>query len=180
MKLTTETKKGLTILKLHEKRLDASIAPHFKSKLALMIEGEGEKYLVIDLSQVQAIDSSGIGSLLLAHRTTLAHDGFAAFVGVREPVRDLLKMTHLDKQLYIFNSIQDVLNNLETVETDEPEESKEDKEKIKVPAAATKHVNHTDLDEDEEDELLENLPELPEESIPDLKLSLERRKPRLR
>lgn len=173
MKLTTETKKGLTIIKLHEKRLDASIAPHFKSKLALMIEGEGEKYLVIDLSQVQGIDSSGIGSLLLAHRTTQAHDGFAAFIGVREPVRDLLKMTHLDKQLYIFNSLQDVLNNLETVETDKDEDDEEEleEEQKNAAAVATKRVNHTDLDEDEE--LLEDLPDLPEENIPDIDLSLE-------
>ncbi len=168
MKLTIEHKKGLTILKLQEKRLDAAIAPHLKSKLAMLIEVEGEKYLVIDLSQVQAIDSSGIGTLLLAHRNTLAHDGFAAIIGVREPVYDLLKMTQLDKQLYIFNSVQDVLNNLETVETDDDDIDEDEPEK---PSKSSKPASAIDLDESED--LLDEIPELAEENLDELNLDLE-------
>ncbi len=168
MKLTIEHKKGLTILKLQEKRLDAAIAPHLKSKLVILIEGEGEKYLVIDLSQVQAIDSSGIGALLLAHRNTLAHDGFAAIVGVNEQVYDLLKMTQLDKQLYIFDSIRDVLNNLETVETDDEDADEDEPEKTSKSSKPTPAV---DLDEGED--LLDEIPELDEETLDELNLDLE-------
>ncbi len=168
MKLTIEHKKGLTILKLQEKRLDAAIAPHLKSKLVILIEGEGEKYLVIDLSQVQAIDSSGIGALLLAHRNTLAHDGFAAIVGVNEQVYDLLKMTQLDKQLYIFDSIRDVLNNLETVETDDEDADEDKPEKTSKSSKPTPAV---DLDEGED--LLDEIPELDEETLDELNLDLE-------
>jgi anti-anti-sigma factor len=167
MKLTIEQKKGLTILRLQEKRLDAAVAPHLKSKLAMLIEVEGEKYLVVDLSQVQAIDSSGIGALLLAHRNTLAHDGFAAIIGVREPVYDLLKMTQLDKQLYIFNSVQDVLNNLETVETDDSA----DEDEPKKTSSASK-LNHA-IDADEAEDVLEQIPELDDENIDELNLELD-------
>jgi anti-anti-sigma factor len=167
MKLTIEQKKGLTILRLQEKRLDAAVAPHLKSKLAMLIEVEGEKYLVVDLSQVQAIDSSGIGALLLAHRNTLAHDGFAAIIGVREPVYDLLKMTQLDKQLYIFNSVQDVLNNLETVETDDSA----DEDEPKKTSSASK-LNHA-IDADETEDFLEQIPELDDENIDELNLELD-------
>jgi anti-anti-sigma factor len=167
MKLTIEQKKGLTILRLQEKRLDAAVAPHLKSKLAMLIEVEGEKYLVVDLSQVQAIDSSGIGALLLAHRNTLAHDGFAAIIGVREPVYDLLKMTQLDKQLYIFNSVQDVLNNLETVETDDSA----DEDEPKKTSSASK-LNHA-IDADEAEDFLEQIPELDDENIDELNLELD-------
>jgi anti-anti-sigma factor len=167
MKLTIEQKKGLTILRLQEKRLDAAVAPHLKSKLAMLIEVEGEKYLVVDLSQVQAIDSSGIGALLLAHRNTLAHDGFAAIIGVRGPVYDLLKMTQLDKQLYIFNSVQDVLNNLETVETDDSA----DEDEPKKTSSASK-LNHA-IDADEAEDFLEQIPELDDENIDELNLELD-------
>lgn len=167
MKLTIEQKKGLTILRLQEKRLDAAVAPHLKSKLAMLIEVEGEKYLVVDLSQVQAIDSSGIGALLLAHRNTLAHDGFAAIIGVNEPVYDLLKMTQLDKQLYIFNSVQDVLNNLETVETDDSA----DEDEPKKTSSASK-LNHA-IDADEAEDFLEQIPELDDENIDELNLELD-------
>lgn len=169
MKLTVEHKKGLTILRLQEKRLDAAIAPHLKSKLALLIEAEGEKYLIIDLGQVQGIDSSGIGALLLAHRTTLAHDGFAAFIGVREPVRDLLKMTHLDKQLYIFNSVQDVLNNLETVETDD---EPTDDELSDTPTSAASKSN-LDADVDDSEDFLDDIPEISDASLAELDIPID-------
>lgn len=174
MKLTVEHKKGLTILRLQEKRLDAAIAPHLKSKLALLIEAEGEKYLIIDLGQVQGIDSSGIGALLLAHRTTLAHDGFAAFIGVREPVRDLLKMTHLDKQLYIFNSVQDVLNNLETVETDdEPTDDELDEFSDTPTSAASKSNLDADADTDDSEDFLDDLPEISDASLAELDIPID-------
>jgi anti-anti-sigma factor len=157
MKFSLDTKKELTIFKLHEKRLDAVIAPELKSQLVILIEAEKLKYLIIDLSQVDAIDSSGIGALLVAHRQTNAHDGFAAFIGVRESVRDLLRMTNLDKQLYIFNSVQEVLNNLEAVETDDEEED----DKV------------LDDEAEDADDLLSGIPEIAVEAIGDIDIPLE-------
>jgi anti-anti-sigma factor len=128
MKFAIESKKDITIFRLQEKRLDAALAPELKSQFVLMIEAEKKQYLIIDLAQVESIDSSGIGALLVAHRQTAIHDGFAAFIGVKGNVKDLLKMTQLDKQLYIFSSVQDVMRNLEAVEVEEVDEDEDDEE----------------------------------------------------
>ncbi|NTW49808.1 MAG: STAS domain-containing protein [Chlorobiales bacterium] len=144
MKFTVETKKDLTIFKLQETRLDATVAPELKSEFIVLIEAEGKKYLIIDLSQVDVIDSSGIGAMLVAHRQTADHDGFAAFVGIRNRVRDLLKMTGLDKQLYIFSSIQEAISSIETVDSDDEDEDI-------IPTAKRS------LAPDDEDELTEDL-----------------------
>jgi anti-sigma B factor antagonist len=141
MNFIIENKKDLTIFRIQEKRLDASLAPELKSQI-LMLVAEGKKYLIIDLAQVDTIDSSGIGALLIAHRHTAEHEGFAAFIGVHGNVKDLLQMMQLHKQLYIFSSVQEVLRNLEEVE--ETEEVK------------TKTV------EEEEEEEIDPLPELDE------------------
>jgi len=141
MNFIIENKKDLTIFRIQEKRLDASLAPELKSQI-LMLVAEGKKYLIIDLAQVDTIDSSGIGALLIAHRHTAEHEGFAAFIGVHGNVKDLLQMMQLHKQLYIFSSVQEVLRNLEEVE--ETEEVK------------TKTV------EEEEEEDIDPLPELDE------------------
>jgi len=141
MNFIIENKKDLTIFRIQEKRLDASLAPELKSQI-LMLVAEGKKYLIIDLAQVDTIDSSGIGALLIAHRHTAEHEGFAAFIGVHGNVKDLLQMMQLHKQLYIFSSVQEVLHNLEEVE--ETEEVK------------TKTV------EEEEEEDIDPLPELDE------------------
>ena len=151
MKFTVETKKDLTIFKLQESRLDATIAPELKSEFVVLIEAEGKKYLIIDLSHVEVIDSSGIGTMLMVHRQTADHDGFAAFVGLRSRVRDLLRMTGLDKQLFIFSSIQEAVSSIETVDSDDEEE--ED-------VRPAKHSAVIDDEEEISDDLLSEIPEI--------------------
>ncbi len=123
MNFVIENRKDLTIFRIQEKRLDASLAPELKSQI-LMLVAEGKKYLIIDLSQVDTIDSSGIGALLIAHRHTAEHEGFAAFIGIHGNVKDLLQMMQLHKQLYIFPSVQAVLRNIEEVDEPEPVQTK--------------------------------------------------------
>lgn len=163
MKFTVETKKDLTIFKLQESRLDATVAPELKSEFIVLIEAEGKKYLIIDLSHVDVIDSSGIGAMLVAHRQTADHDGFAAFVGVRNRVRDLLRMTGLDKQLYIFSSIQEAMSSIETVDSDD-----EDEENIPVSRRSVDPDDEDDLGDD----LLNDIPEISDDmSFGDLESS---------
>jgi anti-sigma B factor antagonist len=145
MNFIIESKKDITIFRLQEKRLDASLAPELKSQI-LMLVAEGKKYLIIDLAQVDAIDSNGIGALLIAHRHTAEHEGFAAFIGIHGNVKDLLQMMQLHKQLYIFSSVQEVLRNLE--EVDDAEDVKANK-----------------VDDDEEE--IDALAELDDIDIPD-------------
>ncbi|MFN3560646.1 MAG: STAS domain-containing protein [Chloroherpetonaceae bacterium] len=136
MNFVIESKKDITIFRLQEKRLDASLAPELKSQV-LMLVAEGKKYLIIDLAQVDAIDSSGIGALLIAHRHTAEMEGFAAFIGVHGNVKDLLQMMQLHKQLYIFSSVQEVLRNLEEVnDTEDTKVKKGDDDDEEIDALA--------------------------------------------
>ncbi len=156
MKFTIDKKKELTIFKLMESRLDATIAPDLKSEFVLLIEAEGKKYIIVDISQVEAIDSSGIGALLMAHRQTADNEGFAAFVGVKNRVKDLLKMTGLDKQLFIFSSMQEALNSIETVDSDE-DEKKSTKKRSSTRKSKKKKTTEDHL---EDDDLIDDIPEL--------------------
>ncbi|MDX2127548.1 MAG: STAS domain-containing protein [Chloroherpetonaceae bacterium] len=153
MKFSLDTKKDLTIFKLLEKRLDTTNHIEFKTEILALVETGMHPYLVIDLAQVDAIDSSGIGALLVAHRQTISHDGFAALIGIRQRVHDLLHMTNLDKQLYIFNSIQEVLNNIETVDEDDN------------PIPKTRGRKKSTVVVEDEEDTLEGLPELPDDAL---------------
>ncbi|NTW11047.1 MAG: STAS domain-containing protein, partial [Chlorobiaceae bacterium] len=64
-------------------------------------------------SQVKAIDSSGISSMLLAHQLANRSEGLAIFVSLCQQIKDLLKLSNLDKQLYIFASINEVMTLIE-------------------------------------------------------------------
>lgn len=113
MKHSVSTRKELTILKLEEPIFDVRYADCFKATIDSMVRTETSKNIIIDFSQVKAIDSSGIGSMLLAHQLANSSDGLAIFVSLCQQIKDLLKLTNLDKQLYIFSSINEVMTLIE-------------------------------------------------------------------
>ncbi|NTW53883.1 MAG: STAS domain-containing protein [Chlorobaculum sp.] len=113
MKHSVSTRKELTILKLEEPIFDVRHAKIFRTTIDSMVSNEASKNIIIDFSQVKAIDSSGIGSMLLAHQLANSSDGLAIFVSLCQQIKDLLKLTNLDKQLYIFSSINEVMTLIE-------------------------------------------------------------------
>ena len=93
----------------------------------------------------------------MAHRQTADREGFAAFAGVKNRVRDLLKMTGLDKQLFIFSSVQEALNSIETVDSDDTETEKPTKKRSSQRKSKKKKASEVDF---EEDDLIDDIPEI--------------------
>ncbi len=113
MKHSVTTRKELTILKIEEEVFDFRHKTAFKAAIDLMVNTEHTKNLIVDFSQVKAIDSCGISSMLMAHQLANQSHGLAIFVALCKQIKDLLKLTNLDKQLYIFSSINEVMTLIE-------------------------------------------------------------------
>jgi anti-anti-sigma factor len=113
MKYSVSTRKELTILKIEEDVFDFRHRDAFKLAIDEKVNKENTKNLIIDFSQVKAIDSCGISSMLLAHQLSNQSEGLAIFVSLCKQIKDLLKLTNLDKQLYIFSSINEVMTLIE-------------------------------------------------------------------
>jgi anti-anti-sigma factor len=113
MKHSVSTRKELTILKLEEEVFDVRHASDFRQAIESLVNNENSRNLIIDFSPVKAIDSSGISSMLLAHQLANQSEGLAIFVSLCHQIKDLLKLTNLDKQLYIFSSINEVMTLIE-------------------------------------------------------------------
>ncbi|MFZ4525329.1 MAG: STAS domain-containing protein [Chlorobium sp.] len=113
MKHSISTRKELTILKIEEEVFDFRHSESFKQEIDNMVNKECSKNLIIDFSQVKAIDSCGISSMLLAHQLANQSTGLAIFVSLCKQIKDLLKLTNLNKQLYIFSSINEVMTLIE-------------------------------------------------------------------
>ena len=113
MKNSVSTRKEITILKIEEEVFDFRHGAAFKVAVEGLVQNESSKNLIIDLSQVKAIDSCGISSMLLAHQLANKSHGLAIFVSLCQQIKDLLKLTNLDKQLYIFSSINEVMTLIE-------------------------------------------------------------------
>lgn len=59
--------------------------------------GEGRKHIVLNLSGLQYLDSSGIGELARIYVMVLKGGGEMKVVGLTRNVQDVLKVTHLSQ-----------------------------------------------------------------------------------
>jgi len=102
-----------TLIQVLAKKLDTSIAPSFKSEL-VMIAGNGEKNMIIDLSNTEYCDSSGLSSILVANRLCKNAKGQFILSGLQNAVERLITISQLDSVL----TIEDNLEKAESKITD--------------------------------------------------------------
>ncbi len=93
-----------TVLKLKERKLDVSVSPELKGEFILLCRPT-LKSLVVDLTDVEFCDSSGLSALLIAERQMRGHGGEVSLVGVHKKVMALLKISQLDRVFQIFDTV---------------------------------------------------------------------------
>ena len=113
MKHSVSKRKDLTILKIEETVFDVRHSRTFSQSIDSILQNQGKKNMIIDFSLVKAIDSCGISCMLLAHQKANQSEGLAIFVSLCQQIKDLLKLSGLDKQLYIFTSLNEVMTLIE-------------------------------------------------------------------
>jgi anti-anti-sigma factor len=94
-----------TVIQVLAKKLDTSIAPSFKSEL-VMIAGNGEKNIIMDLSHTEYCDSSGLSSILVANRLCKNAKGQFILTGLQNAVERLITISQLDSVLTIEESLE--------------------------------------------------------------------------
>jgi anti-sigma B factor antagonist len=104
MRFDTKKNGVATILKIHERKLDATISPELKGEFLVICKPK-MKELIIDLSEVEFCDSSGLSALLIAERKMRENGGTVKLVGVHKKVLSLIKISHLDRAFQIYDSL---------------------------------------------------------------------------
>ncbi|HAB51884.1 MAG: anti-anti-sigma factor [Ignavibacteria bacterium RIFOXYB2_FULL_35_12] len=109
-----ETKRigDITVFKLNEKRLDTNISGLLKGEFTLLLKVEGINKLIIDLSEVETCDSSGLSALLVANRTLNTSNGSIRLVAPSEKVLTLIKITQLDRVLRVCDTVDEAIEEL--------------------------------------------------------------------
>ena len=98
-----ETKIGnVFIAKVLESRISADVAPRFKSDIVSYVT-RGNRTLVLDLSEVTFIDSSGLGALI-ASLKVIGNEGELVLCGVRDTVASMFKLTRMNKVFRMFQN----------------------------------------------------------------------------
>ena len=103
-----ETRVGnVLIAKVLESRIAADVAPRFKEDLMAYI-AKGNHAIVLDLSDVTFIDSSGLGALI-ASLKAIDEDGELILSGVRDTVESMFKLTRMNKVFRMFSSKEEAV-----------------------------------------------------------------------
>jgi len=88
--------------------LDLETAPSMRAALT-EAAAEGKHDLIVDLSQLEFLDSTGLGTLVGAHRRTLEHNGRLRLIVGTGTIQRLLNITGLVGVFAVYPSIEAAL-----------------------------------------------------------------------
>ena len=109
MKYSVDRQEKYSLLKLEEEKLETSIAPGLKSDF-ITLHAEGVKNLILDLSEVKYIDSSGLSALLVGNRIFHEDGGMFILSSITDHVMKLIKISQLDNVLNLFNTTEESID----------------------------------------------------------------------
>ncbi len=109
-----ETRKigDITVFKLNEQRLDTNISGLLKGEFTKILKVDEVKKFIIDLSQVESCDSSGLSAILVANRIISTTDGQIRLASPSEKVLSLIKITQLDRVLPVTKTVEEAVEQL--------------------------------------------------------------------
>lgn len=109
MKYTVNKEEKYTVFSLEEDNLNSLIAPNLKSEFVIL-SNEGVKNLILDLSNVKFVDSSGLSAILTADRLWKQVGTFIVS-GIAHPsVQKLIKISRIDTVLTIIPTVSESID----------------------------------------------------------------------
>ncbi|MEJ6392930.1 STAS domain-containing protein [Gymnodinialimonas sp. 2305UL16-5] len=94
------------VVRVDTARLDASIAIQFKDQFRTMTEDCGD--VILDLSNVEFIDSSGLGAVVAVYKG-LEAGRVMALAGLQPPVQKVMTLTRMNAVFAIFPTLEGAL-----------------------------------------------------------------------
>jgi anti-sigma B factor antagonist len=92
--------------------IDVYSAPDFKQAVVGLID-DGTRHVILDMSDVTYMDSSGFSTLLSATKRLRPEGGALHLVGTRPTVQRILHLTRLDTVLELHPDVDDALQATE-------------------------------------------------------------------
>jgi len=102
---------GITVLHLTG-RLTLGDGTAVLRKLIQDTLASGKKKIVLDMSEVYYVDSSGLGELVAAHTTVSRQDGMLALSRLTQRVQDLVQLTKVYRIFDVFDTEQAAVQSL--------------------------------------------------------------------
>ncbi len=105
--LTTREADGKTIVAVGGE-IDVYTAPKLRDKITELV-GRGSYHLVVDMQQVEFLDSTGLGVLVGGLKKVRAHDGSLQLVCNQDRLLKIFRITGLAKVFVIHETADEAL-----------------------------------------------------------------------
>ena len=109
MKFTVDKHEKYVLIKLNESKLNSLNSPQLKSEL-ILCNSEGQRNIILDLSNVKYSDSSGLSSLLVGHRICKNADGTFILTRINENIARLIAISQLENILNIVGTVDEAID----------------------------------------------------------------------
>ena len=110
MQVQTTLIDAILILQPHAESIDSTVATLFKTRIIDVIH-QGHRQIVLDLSRVSFMDSSGLGAIVSILKT-LGEDGKLILCHVDPAIRSLFRLTRFDRIIPICDSVDEACSIL--------------------------------------------------------------------
>ena len=100
-----------TLVKVLAEKLDITNSPALKSELNA-VNAKGEKNIVLDVSECEYCDSSGLSAILVGNR--VCEDAMGTFIltGLQNDVEQIIRISMLHTVLVITRTVEEAANIL--------------------------------------------------------------------
>ena len=110
MEMINEHINGVAVLRLSG-RLDAYAAPAVKDFFG-KINTDPLPYIIINFSNINFIDSTGLATLLIGMKRCRQQNGELVLCGLQSPVRTIFELTRLDKVFSMSGTQEEAIENI--------------------------------------------------------------------
>lgn len=110
MEIEVEDKEGYQVV-TPVGELDVYTVPLFR-KVVLKLEGDRRHDLILDLTRLTFIDSSGLGSLIEVYQKVQSAQGEVAYVIDNPRILKILRLVDLDRVFKVFPNLGQALQNI--------------------------------------------------------------------
>lgn len=108
MHYTLDKKEKYAVLKLHEQKLNTLISAELKSEL-LILNSQGYINIILDLSDTNYCDSSGLSAILVGNRICRNANGTFIITSISDPIKKLISISQLEQVLNMTPTTDDAV-----------------------------------------------------------------------
>ncbi len=101
---------GTVIIEMKGKLVGGTLAGRMNRTLETLLQ-QGKKKIVVDLSGITVLNSSGMGILISGYRKMMENGGLLKLANITNKMEGLLSITRLNLVFEIYNSVDEAVDS---------------------------------------------------------------------